>query len=100
MNRSDAMDVDLDAMHDDVRVDEKILGFVEEEGEEELFSKSMRPSCKPKKKSEISETSFLGFYIPSLVDRHVNQNVQNSDISKIPLPLLLPRQTLKIFHLP
>ena len=32
------MDVDLDAMHDDVRVDEKILGFVEEEGEEEVFS--------------------------------------------------------------
>ncbi len=39
MNQFDEMDVDLDAMHDDVRVDEKILGFVEEEGEEEVFSK-------------------------------------------------------------
>ena len=39
MNRFDEMDMDLDAMHDDVRVDEKILGFVEEEGEEEVFSK-------------------------------------------------------------
>ena len=39
MNRFDAMDVDLDAMHDDVRVDEENLGFVEEEGEEEVFSK-------------------------------------------------------------
>ena len=29
MNRSDAMDVDLDVMHDDVRVDEENLGFVE-----------------------------------------------------------------------
>ena len=29
MNRFDEMDMDLDAMHDDVRVDEKILGFVE-----------------------------------------------------------------------
>ena len=37
MNRFDAMDVDLDVMYDDVRVDEKILGFVEEEGEEEVF---------------------------------------------------------------
>ena len=26
------MDMDLDVMYDDVRVDEKILGFVEEEG--------------------------------------------------------------------
>ena len=33
------MDMDLDVMYDDVRVDEKILGFVEEEGEEEVFSK-------------------------------------------------------------
>ena len=39
MNRFDAMGMDLDAMYDDVRVDEKILGFVEEEGEEEVFSK-------------------------------------------------------------
>ena len=31
--------MDLDVMYDDVRVDEKILGFVEEEGEEEVFSK-------------------------------------------------------------
>ncbi len=31
--------MDLDAMHDDVRVDEEILGFVEEEVEEEVFSK-------------------------------------------------------------
>ena len=30
--------MDLDAMHDDVRVDEGNLGFVEEEGEE-VFSK-------------------------------------------------------------
>ncbi len=29
MNRFDAMDVDLDAMYDDVRVDEKSLGFVQ-----------------------------------------------------------------------
>ena len=29
MNRFDAMDVDLDAMHDDVRVDEENLGFVQ-----------------------------------------------------------------------
>ena len=39
MNRFDEMDMDLDAMHDDVRVDEEILGFVEEEVEEEVFSK-------------------------------------------------------------
>ena len=39
MNRFDALDMDLDAMHDDVRVDEKNLGFVEEEVEEEVFSK-------------------------------------------------------------
>ena len=39
MNRFDEMDMDLDVMYDDVRVDEKILGFVEEEGEEEVFSK-------------------------------------------------------------
>ena len=39
MNRFDEMDMDLDAMYDNVRVDEKILGFVEEEGEEEVFSK-------------------------------------------------------------
>ena len=39
MNRFDEMDMDLDAMHDDVRVDEEILGFVEEEAEEEVFSK-------------------------------------------------------------
>ena len=31
--------MDLDVMYEDVRVDEKILGFVEEEGEEEVFSK-------------------------------------------------------------
>ena len=31
--------MDLDAMHDDVRLDEEILGFVEEEVEEEVFSK-------------------------------------------------------------
>ena len=29
MNRSDAMDVDLDVMYDDVRVDEENLGFVQ-----------------------------------------------------------------------
>ena len=29
MNRFDAMDVDLDAMHNDVRVDEENLGFVQ-----------------------------------------------------------------------
>ena len=29
--------MDLDAMHDDVRVDEEILGFVEEEVEEGIF---------------------------------------------------------------
>ena len=29
MNRFDAMDVDLDAMHDDVRVDEKSLGLIQ-----------------------------------------------------------------------
>ena len=34
MNRSDAMDVDLDVMYNDVRVDEENLGFVEEEGED------------------------------------------------------------------
>ena len=28
MNRSDAMDVDLDVMYDDVRVDEENLGFI------------------------------------------------------------------------
>ena len=39
MNRFDEMNMDLDAMHDDVRVDEENLGFVEEEGEEEVFSK-------------------------------------------------------------
>ena len=39
MNRFDEMDMDLDVMYDDVRVDEKFLGFVEEEGEEEVFSK-------------------------------------------------------------
>ena len=39
MNRFDEMDMDLDVMYDDVRVDDKILGFVEEEGEEEVFSK-------------------------------------------------------------
>ena len=62
MNRFDAMDLDLDVMHDDVRVDEENLGFVEEEGEEEVFSKFskfwrvwFRPSFKPKKKSEFSE---------------------------------------------
>ena len=37
MNRFDAMDMDLDAMYDDVRVDEWNLGFVEEEVEEEDF---------------------------------------------------------------
>ena len=31
------MDMDLDVMYDDVRVDEKILGFVEEEGIFEIF---------------------------------------------------------------
>ena len=36
------MDMDLDVIYDDVRVDEKILGFVEEEGEEEVFSKFIR----------------------------------------------------------
>ena len=35
MNRFDALDMDLDVMYDDVRVDEENLGFVEEEGEEE-----------------------------------------------------------------
>ena len=39
MNRFDALDMDLDVMYDDVRVDEENLGFVEEEGEEEVFSK-------------------------------------------------------------
>ena len=39
MNRCDAMDMDLDVMYDDVRVEENFLGFVEEEGEEEVFSK-------------------------------------------------------------
>ena len=39
MNRFDEMDMDLDVIYDDVRVDEKILGFFEEEGEEEVFSK-------------------------------------------------------------
>ena len=29
MNRFDAMDLDLDVMHDDVRVDEENLGFVQ-----------------------------------------------------------------------
>ena len=29
MNRFDAMDVDLDVMHDDVRVDEENLRFVQ-----------------------------------------------------------------------
>ena len=33
------MDMDLDAIYDDVRVDEENLGFVWEEGEEEVFSK-------------------------------------------------------------
>ena len=42
MNRFDAMDMYVDAMYDDVRVDEKSLGFVEEEGEEEVFSKFWR----------------------------------------------------------
>ena len=28
MNRFDALDMDLDVMHDDVRVDEENLGFV------------------------------------------------------------------------
>ena len=32
MNRFDEMDMDLDVMYDDVRVDEENLGFVEEEG--------------------------------------------------------------------
>ena len=35
MNRFDALDMDLDVMYNDVRVDEENLGFVEEEGEEE-----------------------------------------------------------------
>ena len=38
MNRFDEMDMDLDVMYDDVRVEKK-LGFVEEEGEEDVFSK-------------------------------------------------------------
>ena len=29
MNRFDALDMDLDLMHDDVRVDEENLGFVQ-----------------------------------------------------------------------
>ena len=29
MNRFDALDMDLDVMHDDVRVDEENLGFVQ-----------------------------------------------------------------------
>ena len=33
------MDMNLDAMYDDVRVDEENLGFEEEEVEEEVFSK-------------------------------------------------------------
>ena len=37
MNRFDEMDMDLDAMHDDVRVDEENLGFVEEEGRKRYF---------------------------------------------------------------
>ena len=39
MNRYDPMNMDLDAMYDNVRVDEENLGFVGEEGEEEVFSK-------------------------------------------------------------
>ena len=39
MNRFDALDMDLDVMYNDVRVDEENLGFVEEEWEEEVFSK-------------------------------------------------------------
>ena len=39
MNRFDAMDMDLDAIYDDVRVDEENLSFVEEEVEEEMFLK-------------------------------------------------------------
>ena len=35
MNRFDALDMDLDVMYNDVRVDEENLGFVEEEGEDE-----------------------------------------------------------------
>ena len=33
------MDMDLDAIYDDVRVDEENLSFVEEEVEEEMFLK-------------------------------------------------------------
>ena len=37
MNRFDAMDMDLDAIYDDVRIGGENLGFVEEEVEEEMF---------------------------------------------------------------
>ena len=37
MNRFFAMDMDLDAIYDDVRIGEENLGFVEEEVEEVLF---------------------------------------------------------------
>ena len=66
MNRFDEMDMDLDAMHDDVRVDEENLGFVEEEGEEEVFSKIWRVwftwrSTFEKLKYETLTTKFLKF---------------------------------------
>ena len=69
MNRFDEMDMDLDAMYDDVRVDEKFLGFVEEEGEEEVFSKFSkfwrvwfkRWSTFKKLKYETLTTKFLKF---------------------------------------
>ena len=57
----------------------------------------MRPSCKPKQKfgnfrNFVVRVSYFKF---SKVDHHVNQTLQNFSISKIPLPPLLPRQTLK-----
>ena len=37
MNRFDEMDMDLDVMYDDVRVDEKILGLSRKKGRKRYF---------------------------------------------------------------
>ena len=42
------MDVDLDAIYDDVRVDEKSLEFVQGEGEEEILCKLLHYKIKQK----------------------------------------------------
>ena len=57
MNRFDAMDMDLDAMYDDVRVGGEKLGFVEEELEEEILCKLLH--YKILRKTENGRTMYL-----------------------------------------